>query len=221
LLAGEAIDENAFRAFCEALELNPYEIAENLEPPSKLRQFQLQIALKACIELLKNNDFILAEQEHIQEFIDILRRRIDIEKNELIQIPLPEKFKVYVKGESLISHPKVGYEDKVLPTVNIFRGQKGGYVGCYSHNQELSVCSFGGIHLIGQIRLKGEYCGRIFVPKRCDEGKDISSVQWIKDLCNQHFPSAKGDVWAGGDTGGWFEFPTSMGKKIVLSCLPY
>ena len=75
--------------------------------------------------------------------------------NEIMtQYLLPENFKVYVKGESVINHPAPGYKERVLPTVNKYMGNDGGYIACYSRNQEGSIYSVGdGIYVMGQIRL--------------------------------------------------------------------
>ena len=118
---------------------------------------------------------------------------------------LPENFKVYVAPEGgVVNWPAPGYEERVLPTVNEYSGDDGGYIACYSHNQEGSAYSVGDeIFVMGQIRLQGQYIRRIFHPKGY-EGQDIKTAQKLKDLCNQTFPACKGDGWAGGDTGGWF-----------------
>lgn len=210
-LKGDGIREEGFIAFCEALELNPYEVAENLEPASKLKQLEWQVVRYGC-HLLLNQVYLIPEaKKPVLKLLDTAKKRISLEKNELIETPLPKNFKVYVKGESIISHPEPGYDEKVLLTFNKYEGKDGGYIGCYSHKKETDVCHVGGgIYLIGQIRLQGEYNGRIFVPKGYED-RDISTVRELKDLCEQYFPSAKGDVWPGADTGGWFEFPTSIG----------
>ena len=124
--------------------------------------------------------------------------------NELKQNLLPENFQVYVRGESVINWPAPGYEERVLPTVNLYMGKDGGYIAVYCRDEGRGIYSVGdGIYVIGQIRLQGKYIRRIFMP-RGYEGRNLSAVQEVKDLCNQAFPSAKGGSWAGGDTGGWF-----------------
>jgi C1A family cysteine protease len=118
---------------------------------------------------------------------------------------LPEDFKVYIgQNGSVVNYPMTGYEERALPTVNRYTGPDGGYIACYSRNEEGGVYSVGdGIYVMGQIRLQGQYINRTFYPKGY-ENKDISAVQEFKDLCNQTFPACKGGGWAGGDTGGWF-----------------
>ena len=184
-LKGVAIRQEAFEAFCLALGLDPSKIAENWEPASdqsnsheqqelpELGTYDLQGIRYACRKMMRQKHLLPPAQKRLQKALDTVERRISTEKNELTQIPLPENFKVYVKGESPISHPEPGYEEKELKTINLYKGKDGGYVGCYSHNRELGVCSVGSdIYLIGQIRLPGKYSGRIFVPKGC-EGKEI------------------------------------------------
>lgn len=94
----------------------------------------------------------------------------------------------------------------ILPTVNHYKGPKGGYVAVYSKQEKGSVYGVGaGIYVIGQIRLKGTYKGRIFIPLGCD-GIDISSMNYFKKLAAKYFPEFKGNIWVGGDTGGWFGY---------------
>ena len=222
LLGGDPILEKTFKAFCQALELNPYEIAEDLEPASDeqnlevrqqelqgLRKSQWQIMLHGC-RLIDLDPLLPEAQKLVRKLLDTLNRLISIEKNELTQKLLPKKFKVYVKDNSVISHPKDEWKERILPTVNLYEGNDGGYVAFYSSNPDIGVYSVGdGIYVIGQIRLQGKYNGRIFVPKGC-EGKDLNTVQWIKDLGKRHFKS-EDDIGVGGDTGGWFDFPTLIG----------
>ena len=206
-LLGKPIRSKTFNAFCQALELNPDEIAENLEPAS-LGTSELPIIELAC-RMIDSEGFLPIARKRLQKIIDTSQRQISVERNKLIQTPLPEHFKVYVKGESLISHYEPGYEEKVLPTFNVYKGKDGGYIECYIRDPEKkSVCSVGGgFYLIGQIRLQGKYNGRIFVPKGC-EGKDLNTVRWITNLCKQHF-SSEDNIWVGNDTGGWFD-PDSL-----------
>ncbi len=92
---------------------------------------------------------------------------------------------------------------RVLPTVNRYQGADGGYVAFYTRNPHIGLYSVGGgIYVVGQVRLQGEYWGRIFQPAGY-EGEDISAEQVFKDLADEVFPQCKGGCWAGGDTGGW------------------
>jgi C1A family cysteine protease len=135
---------------------------------------------------------------------------------------LPEDFKVYVgENGSVVNWPMPGYEERTLPTVNKYTESDGGYIACYSHNEEGSVYSVGnGIYVMGQIRLQGQYIGGIFHPTG-SENQDISAVQELKDLCNQTFPACKGGGWAGGDSGGWFGLrPDPFDPRDKASDLP-
>ncbi len=116
----------------------------------------------------------------------------------------PEGFIVYVKGNTVINHYSPGFEKKVLPTKNLFTGTPGGYIACYSHIQNNSIYGVSNdIFVMGQIRLAGQYFGRIFQPKGY-ENKDISAEKKFKNECNSAFSSCQQQCWAGGDTGGWF-----------------
>lgn len=117
---------------------------------------------------------------------------------------LPESFSVYVQNNVVINHPQEGFEKRILPTRNLFRGSPGGYIACYSHNHSNSIYGVGGgIYVMGQMRLQGHYYGSVFQPQG-HEGKDISRESVFKTMCNTTFYSCRGGCWAGGDTGGWF-----------------
>ena len=118
---------------------------------------------------------------------------------------LPEDFKVYTNGYTVINHESYGFVMRVLPTINHYKGNDGGYVALYSQQEKGSVYSVGGgIYVMGQIRVKGKYEGRIFYPKGYSTGDNITQDEDILKRCNEYFPQFKGLVWIGGDTGGWF-----------------
>ncbi|MDA0210555.1 MULTISPECIES: hypothetical protein [Desertifilum] len=122
---------------------------------------------------------------------------------EAIPYWLPEDFRVYTNGGIVTNNAggMQGFEGRILPTVNQYRGEDGGYVAFYSRDPTKAVYSVGGgIYVVGQIRLKGRYKGRIFHPEGY-ENQDISAAQEFKELCFKTF-GVQG--WAGGDTGGWF-----------------
>jgi hypothetical protein len=123
----------------------------------------------------------------------------NVAKTQMTNYFLPEDFKVYVSPYAGVANwAAPGYEERVLPTVNKYMGDDGGYIACYSRNQEGSIYSVGGgIYVMGQIRLQGQYIDRIFHPKGYED-KDISAAQEFKNLCNQTFPASIG--------GGWFGF---------------
>lgn len=136
--------------------------------------------------------------------LDDIGRKI---KQWLINMLLPNPFSVFVReGEAPVNCPLPGYEEKNLPVFNRYKGiEDGGYIACYS-NIPIGSGSYsvgGGIYVVGLIKLKGSYTGRMFVPEGC-EGQDLSKLQWLSDLCREYFPDAEGDLWAGPDTGGFF-----------------
>lgn len=118
---------------------------------------------------------------------------------------LPENFFVYVRGNAVINHPAPGYQKKAFPTRNLFKSSPGCYVACYTHNKDNAVYGVGGnIYVAGQLRLRGDYIGRVCHPAGY-RNKDISAAQKFKFLCSRYLQeSCRGGCWAGGDTGGWF-----------------
>jgi len=125
-------------------------------------------------------------------------------QSDVIPYWLPEDFRVFTSDSGIVgiaSGGGQGVEPRILPTINQYKGADGGYVAFYSRDPAKAVYSVGGgIYVLGQIRLKGRYIGRIFHP----EGylnQDISAVPEFKALCRTMFGV---EGWAGGDTGGWF-----------------
>ncbi len=99
---------------------------------------------------------------------------------------LSEDFRVYVGEGSVINHPAPGYEERILPTVNRYQGNDGGYIAIYSRNPSQGVYSVGDdIYVIGQIRLQGKYIGRILHPAGYEE-QDISAVEEFKRLADEN-----------------------------------
>lgn len=120
--------------------------------------------------------------------------------------PLPEDFTVYTNGQSVVDHAYAGPDFKAcsLPTVNHYTGSNGGYVALYSHEEKGSAYSIGnGIYVMGQVRIPGQYKGRIFVPEGYQLGDNITKEGKILEICKQYFPDLE-DFWIGGDTGGWY-----------------
>ena len=125
---------------------------------------------------------------------------------------LPEDFKVYVKGNQVVNQPYAGFEQKTLPVKNHYKGADGGYVAVYSKKQQGSVYSVGGgIYVIGMVRVKGAYIGTIFYPEGYKQGDNITQDANILAICNNYFPAHKGQLWIGGDTGGFYQ--NSAGQK--------
>lgn len=127
---------------------------------------------------------------------------------------LPEDFKVYVQGGTVINWQPGGFKEINLPTVNHYREQDGGYVALYTRDPELGLYSVGNeggspIYVMGQIRVQGFYDGRIFIPTDGDRqyvrGDNITRDQKILATCKEYFPTDS-DYWIGGDTGGWFGY---------------
>jgi hypothetical protein len=117
---------------------------------------------------------------------------------------LPENFTVWVGNDIVATCPWPGAQSRTLPTVNHYVGADGGYVALYTRNPELAVYSVGGgIYVAGQLRIKGRYVGRIFWPEGYEVGSNITQDPEILALCARYFPKAAGQVWVGGDTGGF------------------
>lgn len=117
---------------------------------------------------------------------------------------LPSPFPVYViQNQGVINHPAPGAKKLLLPTDNSYSASPGCYVACYSHKPGLYQVS-PDISVMGQVRVPGQYIGRICQPKAY-EWQDISGVASFKTLCAEKIKTcAAGACWAGGDTGGWF-----------------
>ena len=141
-------------------------------------------------------------------------------KQDSIPYWLPEDFRVFTNDRGIVgtnSGGIDGFEERILPTVNQYTGEDGGYVAFYSGNPAKAVYSVGGgIYVVGQIRLKGRYIGRIFHPADY-ENQDISAVPKFKMLCRQTFGV---EGWAGGDTGGWFARVNDRPQAIVEEIAP-
>ncbi len=119
---------------------------------------------------------------------------------------LPDKFLVYFSYQyGVLNHPEPGFERRILPTVNDFRGAPGCYVACYSRSKEDSIYPVGGnIFVMGQVRVQGTYSRRVCLPGGF-ETADISASSYFHKVCQRHIPACRTHgCWAGGDTGGWF-----------------
>nr|MBK7068052.1 hypothetical protein [Deltaproteobacteria bacterium] len=125
----------------------------------------------------------------------------------MMDLWLPEDFRVYVSPDGGVANvPYEGSEERVLATVNLYQGEDGGYVAVYSRHAEAGVYSVGGgIYVVGQVRLRGRYVGRVFHPTGFEQ-RDISAASEIAFVCNQAFGGGDWECWGGGDTGGWFGF---------------
>lgn len=122
------------------------------------------------------------------------------------QTLLPEDaYSIYTDGTTVINHPEPGFTEKVLPTINLYKGAQGCYIACYSHQRENAIYSVdGNIYVLGQVRIAGKYNNRICEPTNY-AGKDISGDAVFKTICTEKIKACEGShCWAGGDTGGWF-----------------
>ncbi|MBU6383451.1 MAG: hypothetical protein KGQ49_05405 [Verrucomicrobia bacterium] len=118
---------------------------------------------------------------------------------------LPADFHVYAGRGVVVNHPGIGLEEKTLPTINHYKGKNGGYVAIYTGNAEKGVYGVGGgIYVVGQVRVPGHYEGRYFIPAGYNSDDNINHDPEILKICEQYFPDMKGEMWIGGDTGGWF-----------------
>lgn len=119
---------------------------------------------------------------------------------------LPEDFAIYTDGETILNwQPSHRYEENFLPTFNYYLGNNGGYVAICTRNPDMGIYSVGdGIYVMGQIRVEGQYEGRLFVPKGFNANDDITQDKELLEICEIYFPHMKDQMWVGGDTGGWF-----------------
>ncbi len=137
---------------------------------------------------------------------EVSNKPVDQNQYQKMAVPLlPEDFRVYVRGNTVINHPFPGFEERILPTFNDYQNADGGYVAIYTRNAEKGIYGVGGgIYVIGQVRIPGEYVGRIFIPVGYQPGDDITQDPEILAICEKYIPEMKGDMWVGGDTGGWY-----------------
>ena len=120
---------------------------------------------------------------------------------------LPEQFVVYVSDGVVINQPQIGFEPRILPTVNhTYQPLDGCYIACYSNSPEQAAYAITeDIFVMGQLRVQGSYEGRICRPLGIDPDVDLAGVETIKAACNENIPACAGDLcWGGGDTGGWY-----------------
>jgi hypothetical protein len=124
------------------------------------------------------------------------------------QILLSEPFSVYTDGTTVINHPEQGFTETLLPTINLYKGNPGCYIACYSRQKDNAIYSIGdNIYVLGQVRIAGKYN-----INRCEPtnfaGKDISADATFKTICSEKIEACTGGhCWADGETGAWFEAP--------------
>jgi hypothetical protein len=90
------------------------------------------------------------------------------------------------------------------PFFDDYQGADGGYIVVYTHNAEKSIRSLGGgIYVMGYIRVKGAFQGRLFVPDGFQFGDDITQDPALLAICDKYFPDMHGQMWV----GGWIAVP--------------
>jgi hypothetical protein len=117
---------------------------------------------------------------------------------------LTKGFTVYSDDATVARNPFPGGTGRVLPIWNAYRGPDGGYIACYSHDLAHAAYRVApDIGVIGMVRLRGTYDGRIFQPLDYRD-RDISALPRIQAICRRALKSCRGkSCWAGGDTGGF------------------
>jgi tetratricopeptide (TPR) repeat protein len=104
-----------------------------------------------------------------------------------------------------VARPDQGPTLTRYPTTSKYHGPDAGYIAVYAHDSMNALYSPGGnVYVVGFIRLRGHYEGRVFQPEGY-ETKDISADSNFKQLTESLFPGHSRGTWAGGDTGGFVE----------------
>lgn len=118
---------------------------------------------------------------------------------------LPESYTIYTNGTSVLNHPEPGFIEKAFPTINLYKGNPGCYIACYSQQKENAIYALeNNVYVLGQVRVAGRYNNALCVPTNF-AGKDISADTVFKTICTEKIPTCVGGhCWANGYTGGWF-----------------
>ena len=84
---------------------------------------------------------------------------------------LPRRFKVYRNEAGVVQQkPEAGFVAKIIPNINLFRNAPGCYLACYSSDPNKGVYPVSSdAYLVGQIRVEGEYRGKVCYPKDIDQ----------------------------------------------------
>ncbi len=117
---------------------------------------------------------------------------------------LTRGFVVYSDDSIVVNHPAAGLTPRRVPVWNRYGGTGGGYVACYTHDLAHGAYRVSpDISVVGVVRLKGAYQGRIFQPDGYRD-LDISALPRFKAICGRALKACRGDrCWAGGDTGAF------------------
>lgn len=122
---------------------------------------------------------------------------------------LPDNFSVYFANGTIINNPAPGFERRILPTVNhTYPAIDGCYIACYSNSAAGSVYAIEeNIYVMGQVRVKGYYSGRLCQGDSFQGSPNIAEIQEYKAACGKYVAACSGNIcWGGNDTGGWFGF---------------
>ena len=121
------------------------------------------------------------------------------------QTLLPEQFAIYTDGKTVINHPEIGFSEKLLPTVNLYKGNPGCYIACYSQKKENAIYAINdNTFALGQVRIAGRYTKGMCEPTNFS-GKSITQETAFQTICKDKIPTCVGvNCWAGGETGAWF-----------------
>ena len=121
------------------------------------------------------------------------------------QTLLPEQFVIYTDGKTVINHPEIGFAEKQLPTVNLYKGNPGCYIACYSQKKDNAIYAINdNTFALGQVRIAGRYSKGVCEPTNFS-GKNITQETAFRTICTDKIPACVGvNCWAGGETGSWF-----------------
>jgi len=119
--------------------------------------------------------------------------------------PLPRRYWIYVSKEGALSTlPLEGFELQILPVSNLFTSKPGCYLTCNSTNPDKKIYSIStNNHVVGMIRVKGEYEGEVCKPKDYEKA-EIKDEPFFKSLCSRAYQCPGNSCWAFPYTGALF-----------------
>lgn len=117
---------------------------------------------------------------------------------------LPDTYKVYISGRTVINHFVMGFNEQNIPVNNDYTLNPGCYITCYSHDAKNGAYEIAdNIFINGMVRVAGSYVGRLCKPTGFEQ-VDLSKETSFVSLCAKLKTCTNDQCWAGGDTGGWF-----------------
>jgi len=120
---------------------------------------------------------------------------------------LPATLTVYVSQNHVSRTQTPGSYQVKVPVVDYQHIQPSCYIACYRHDR--GVYPVGNhLHVVGLIRVWGRYNPRVGIclPHHA-KPRDLSQNAKYAQFCEMKFADCQqGACWAGGDTGGWFDF---------------